>query len=227
MATWGDVHRAEPRVRAGTVREVPARPGVGRRRTRASCSRAGRRPVTAKSSRARRPQQVARRSDAQPLRKAVGAVNLAQSIRRYGHLAAKLDPLGVRAAHRRSVAAAGMARRHRGRSAAAARDTLIRSPLAEGASNMAEVVDALRGASTVRAPATTTRTSSSPKSGAGSGTRRRPDSSARRTIRSIRSRCSTGCRRSRPSSASCTARSPARRGSRSKAPTCWCRSSTR
>ena len=30
------------------------------------------------------------------LHKAVGAVNLAQSIRRYGHLAAQLDPLGLR-----------------------------------------------------------------------------------------------------------------------------------
>src|SRR5215203_7231879 len=30
------------------------------------------------------------------LHKAVGAVNLAQSIRRYGHLAATLDPLGSR-----------------------------------------------------------------------------------------------------------------------------------
>jgi 2-oxoglutarate dehydrogenase E1 component len=30
------------------------------------------------------------------LHKAVGAVNLAQSIRRYGHLAARLDPLGLR-----------------------------------------------------------------------------------------------------------------------------------
>src|SRR5688572_33299484 len=29
-----------------------------------------------------------------PVLKAVGAVNLAQSIRRYGHLAAQLDPLG-------------------------------------------------------------------------------------------------------------------------------------
>src|SRR4051812_23912655 len=31
-----------------------------------------------------------------PIQKAVGAVNLAQSIRRYGHLAAQLDPLGTR-----------------------------------------------------------------------------------------------------------------------------------
>ncbi len=31
-----------------------------------------------------------------PVHKAIGAVNLAQSIRRYGHLAAQLDPLGTR-----------------------------------------------------------------------------------------------------------------------------------
>ena len=31
-----------------------------------------------------------------PARAAVGAVNLAQSIRRYGHLAAQLDPLGAK-----------------------------------------------------------------------------------------------------------------------------------
>ena len=30
-----------------------------------------------------------------PLQKIVGAVNLAESIRRYGHLAARLDPAGV------------------------------------------------------------------------------------------------------------------------------------
>jgi 2-oxoglutarate dehydrogenase E1 component len=35
-------------------------------------------------------------ADAMPLQKAVGAVNLAQAIRRYGHLAAQLDPLGAR-----------------------------------------------------------------------------------------------------------------------------------
>src|SRR4051812_28771575 len=32
-----------------------------------------------------------------PLQKIVGAVNLADSIRRYGHLAAQLDPLGGKA----------------------------------------------------------------------------------------------------------------------------------
>src|SRR5262245_28403129 len=35
-------------------------------------------------------------ADSVPLRVAVNAVHLAQSIRRYGHLAAQLDPLGGR-----------------------------------------------------------------------------------------------------------------------------------
>ena len=45
-----------------------------------------------------------------PLQKIVGAVNLAESIRRYGHLAAQLDPLGGTSA-RRSLAAVRDARR--------------------------------------------------------------------------------------------------------------------
>ena len=48
-----------------------------------------------------------------PLQKIVGAVSLAQSIRMYGHLAARLDPLGDAGRQRRSVAAAGNPRRHR------------------------------------------------------------------------------------------------------------------
>src|SRR4030095_10791624 len=35
-------------------------------------------------------------AEAPPLQKVVGAVNLAESIRRYGHLAAQLDPLRIR-----------------------------------------------------------------------------------------------------------------------------------
>ncbi len=50
-----------------------------------------------------------------PVHKAIGAVNLAQSIRRYGHLAAQLDPLG-QPADRRSLAASGHAWRHQRRS---------------------------------------------------------------------------------------------------------------
>lgn len=76
------------------------------------------------------------------LRSAVGAVNLAQSIRRYGHLAAQLDPLGSKPpsdpsleAHTHGITEDDL--RH-------LPATLITSPLAERASSMLEVVDALR-----------------------------------------------------------------------------------
>ena len=62
------------------------------------------------------------------LSKAVAAVNLAQSIRRYGHLAAQTRP-ARHASARRSVAAGRNPRRHRCRSARAAAD-LCSSPLA-------------------------------------------------------------------------------------------------
>jgi 2-oxoglutarate dehydrogenase E1 component len=81
--------------------------------------------------------------EARQLQKAVGAVNLAQSIRRYGHLAAKLDPLGVRP----PIGDPSLLPEWHGVSDDDLRRlpaTLIRSPLAEGASNMAEVVDAFR-----------------------------------------------------------------------------------
>ena len=82
-------------------------------------------------------------SDARPLQKAVGAVNLAQSIRRYGHLAAKLDPLGVRP----PVGDPSLLPEWHGVTDDDLRKlpaTLIRSPLADGAANMGEVVDAFR-----------------------------------------------------------------------------------
>src|SRR5579864_1944795 len=76
------------------------------------------------------------------LRAAVGAVNLAQSIRRYGHLAARLDPLGSRPpgdpsleAHTHGITADDLRRLPA---------SLIASPLADRASTMLEVVDALR-----------------------------------------------------------------------------------
>ncbi|MGH9411949.1 MAG: 2-oxoglutarate dehydrogenase E1 component, partial [Vicinamibacterales bacterium] len=73
---------------------------------------------------------------------AVGAVNLAQSIRRYGHLAAQLDPLGGKPpgdpsllAHTHGVTEDDLRRLPA---------TLITSPLAERAANMFEVIAALR-----------------------------------------------------------------------------------
>ena len=77
-----------------------------------------------------------------PLQKIVGAVNLGQSIRRYGHLAAELDPLGSRPAGDPSL----LPRTHgvteddlRGLPA-----NLLPSPLSGGAANMLEVIEAFR-----------------------------------------------------------------------------------
>jgi len=80
--------------------------------------------------------------DESTLHKAVGAVNLAQSIRRYGHLAAKLDPLGSTPLGDPSLDAAT-----HGVSDADLRalpPTLVSSPLAAGAANMLDVVHRFR-----------------------------------------------------------------------------------
>jgi 2-oxoglutarate dehydrogenase E1 component len=76
------------------------------------------------------------------LRTAVGAVNLAQSIRRYGHLAATLDPLGSTPLGDPSLEAAthGVT----DDDLRALPPTLIASPLAEGASHMLDVVNRFR-----------------------------------------------------------------------------------
>src|SRR3954452_13052268 len=75
--------------------------------------------------------------------KIVGAARLAQSIRRYGHLAAKLDPLGLRAPggdpsllpETHNVTEEDLRRLP---------PTLVSSPLTERASNMSEAIAALR-----------------------------------------------------------------------------------
>jgi 2-oxoglutarate dehydrogenase E1 component len=80
--------------------------------------------------------------DASLLRKAVAAVNLARAIRRYGHLAAQLDPLGKPRHGDPSL----LPETH-GLTEADLRSlpaTLIDSPLAESAANMYEVVEAFR-----------------------------------------------------------------------------------
>ena len=82
-------------------------------------------------------------ADVRALQKAVGALNLAQSIRRYGHLAARLDPLGVRP----PVGDPSLSPEWHGVTEDDVRRlpaSLIRSPLCEGAANMAEVVESLR-----------------------------------------------------------------------------------
>ncbi len=76
------------------------------------------------------------------LQKAVGAVNLAQSIRRYGHLAAQLDPLGSTPLGDPSLHAAthGVT----DDDLRALPPTIISSPLADGAANMLDVVNRFR-----------------------------------------------------------------------------------
>src|SRR4051812_4026121 len=81
--------------------------------------------------------------DGVPLQKVVAAVSLAQSIRMYGHLAARLDPLGNRIgggdpsllAETHNVTDEDL------RSLPA---TLISSPLADSAANMLDVINAFR-----------------------------------------------------------------------------------
>jgi 2-oxoglutarate dehydrogenase E1 component len=80
--------------------------------------------------------------DRPALQTAVGAVNLAQSIRRYGHLAAQLDPLG-----KASVGDPSLLPETHGVTDADLRRlpaSLVASPLSEGASSMLEVIEALR-----------------------------------------------------------------------------------
>ena len=76
------------------------------------------------------------------LRKAVGAVNLAQSIRRYGHVAATVDPLGTTRGGDPALdpATHGVT----DDDLRALPPTLIASPLADGAANMLDVVNKFR-----------------------------------------------------------------------------------
>src|SRR5215211_3999345 len=75
-----------------------------------------------------------------PLQKIVGAVNLAQSIRRYGHLAAQLDPLGSAPVGDPSL----LPETHgvTNEDLRALPSTLLSTPLAEHASNMLDMVEA-------------------------------------------------------------------------------------
>ncbi len=78
------------------------------------------------------------------VRKIVGAVNLAQSIRRYGHLAAQLDPLGSR-----PIGDPSLRPETHGVTEAELHGlpaNLVSSSLCAGASNMSEVVEAFRRA---------------------------------------------------------------------------------
>ena len=88
---------------------------------------------------AEEPAAIAAGADVQ---KIVGGVNLAQSIRRYGHLAAQLDPLGSRPQGDPSLLPETHGVSNEDLRSLPA--SLIWSPLAGNASNMLEVVDAFR-----------------------------------------------------------------------------------
>ena len=77
------------------------------------------------------------------LARAVGAFNLAQSIRRYGHLAAQIDPLGSRPMGDPALEPATHGVSQADLQALPA--CLVTGPVADGAASMAEVVDRLRG----------------------------------------------------------------------------------
>ena len=110
------------------------------------------------------PEPARRRSKGIPFQKIVGAVNLAQSIRRYGHLAAQARSARPPHPGRRSVAAPRDARRHRGRppQPAGEPDRSRRSATTPRTCSRSSTPS---GASTARRPATTTRTCSCRKSG--------------------------------------------------------------
>src|SRR5262252_2441410 len=77
-----------------------------------------------------------------PLRTAVNAVHLAQSIRRYGHLAAQLDPLGGK-----PIGDPSLHPEHYGLTEDDLRRipaTLVTSPLTAQSANMQELVAAFR-----------------------------------------------------------------------------------
>jgi 2-oxoglutarate dehydrogenase E1 component len=77
-----------------------------------------------------------------PLERVVGAVNLAQSIRRYGHLAAQLDPLGSRPIGDPSLLPETHGVTNDDLRSLPA--SLLSTPVAEHAASMLEVVDAFR-----------------------------------------------------------------------------------
>ena len=160
-----------------------------------------------------------------PLEKVVGAVNLAESIRRYGHLAARLDPLGTRPpVGDPSLLAATHGVTDEDLRAIPA--NLVAGPL-DGVTTAFDAIEALR-----RIYCSTTGYDYAHVFVPDEREWLRRGGRARTVPRSGRSdrsgeRCSIACPRSRRSSAFCSARSRARRASRSRGSTCSCRSSTK
>ena len=166
--------RGERGVRPRAVRAVPRR--TPRRLTPPRAPPSSSRPR--RSPRAARPGAPSaacrRRVGPADVRTIVGAVNLAESIRRYGHLGAQLDPLGTPPwgdpslapeAHGITEADLRRAAGHRSSAAPSRRARRTRPRRSTGCA-----------ASTARASATTSRTSSGPRSAPGCGTPPRPGS---------------------------------------------------
>ena len=107
--------------------------------------------------------------DSADVAEVVGAVNLAECIRRYGHLAATLDPLGA-TPHGDPSLAARIARRLGRRCSARLPASLIGGPIAAGVGQRPRGHRRRCARSTARPPATTSRTSSCPRSATGCAT---------------------------------------------------------
>jgi 2-oxoglutarate dehydrogenase E1 component len=148
---------------------------------------------------------------------AVAAFSLAQSLRRFGHLDAQVDPLGLS----NTTGDPALSLDTYGLTP----DVLRRlpasvpgGPAADGAAHALEVIERLR-----RIYCGTSGYDFNhvwwPRSAAGCGRPSNRGSSGRRGTPSTTTSCSTVSLRSRCSSASCTAPSPARRASRSRGST--------
>src|SRR5262245_13722794 len=87
------------------------------------------------------PGEAAGQATPEVLARAVGAFNLAQSIRRYGHLAAQIDPLGSRPMGDPALEPATHGVSHADLQTLPA--CLVTGPVADGAASMAEIVDRL------------------------------------------------------------------------------------
>ena len=125
------------------------------------------------------------------LKAGIAAFTLAESIRRFGHLAARLDPLGFDApVGDPSLNAAG-ARPHRRTPCAGCPPTSSAARPPQGAANALRGDRAAARDLLLARPATTTPTCSCPRSATGCGRRSSRRSSARPPIRSTAASCST------------------------------------
>ena len=152
------------------------------------------------------------------LQAGIAAFNLAESIRRFGHLAARLDPLGFHD----PIGDPSLQPQSHGLTTDALKRlpaSIVSGPAAAGrGQRVRRHRQAARHLLLDHRPRLQPRVRAR-RAGVAAPGRRSRASSARPTIRSTAANCSTASPRSKPSSASCIARSPGRRDSRSKAST--------